>query len=250
MATIAVTDSYTTGSAKANIVFTYTYNIAQAADKTTLTVTKLVVTLTESGSGDNLTNAKAKRQLALNNGVQTRVNFGNDADEVYKVTINGATTKTISKSSSETKKHTAYTVEARFTTGISYKTVSVSVPAKTSYAVAYNANGGTGAPGNQTKWHGESLTLSTAKPTREGYTFRCWNTNASGTGTNYNSGASYTANAAATLYAVWEPRNAVNVYDASGNVRKGKVTAYDASGAARSCIISVYDANGNKRQTQ
>ncbi len=249
MAIIAVTDTYAVGNAKANIVFTYTYSIAQAADKTTLTVTKLVVTLTQSGSGDNLTTAKNHRQLALNNGVQTRVNFAN-ADEVYKVTINGATTKTISKSSAATKRHTAYTEEARFTTGTTYKTVSVSVPAKTSYAVAYNANGGTGAPGNQTKWYGESLTLSTAKPTREGYTFKCWNTNAAGTGTNYNSGASYTANAAATLYAVWEPRNAVNVYDASGNVRKGKVTAYDANGAAHSCIISVYDASGNKRQTQ
>lgn len=248
MATIAVTDTYTSGSAKANIVFTYTYDIAQAADKTTLTVTKLVVSLTQSGSGDNLTNAKNKRQLALNNGVQTRVNFA--GAETYKVTINGATTKTISKSSAAAKRHTAYSEDAIFTTGTTHKTVSVSVPAKTSYAVAYNANGGTGAPGSQTKWYSESLTLSSTKPTREGYTFKCWNTNAAGTGTNYNAGASYTANAAATLYAVWEPRNAVNVYDASGNVRKGKVTAYDANGAAHSCIISVYDASGNKRQTQ
>lgn len=122
------------------------------------------------------------------------------------------------------------------------------IPAWSSYAVAYNANGGTGAPGNQTKWYNETLTLSTTKPTREGYTFKCWNTNARGTGTNYNPGASYTGNAALSLYAVWEPRNVVNVYDANGNVHKGRVTVYDANGNARQCIVSAYDANGNKRQ--
>lgn len=80
---------------------------------------------------------------------------------------------------------------------------SISVAAKTSYTVSYNANGGSGAPSAQTKWHDTALTLSTTKPTRSGYTFSKWNTNSAGTGTSYTSGGSYTANAAATLYAVW-----------------------------------------------
>lgn len=80
---------------------------------------------------------------------------------------------------------------------------SISVAAKTSYTVSYNANGGSGAPSAQTKWHDTALTLSTTKPTRSGYTFSKWNTNSAGTGTSYSSGGSYTANAAATLYAVW-----------------------------------------------
>jgi uncharacterized repeat protein (TIGR02543 family) len=129
------------------------------------------------------------------------------------------------------------------------KNISIAIPVLASYSVIYNANGGTGAPTSQTKYYGIDLPLRTAKPTKDGYAFKCWNTDASGNGTNYNAGANYAENAAVTLYAIWEPRNVVNVYDASGNVHKGIVTAYNASGAARQCIINVYDANGYKRQT-
>lgn len=72
------------------------------------------------------------------------------------------------------------------------------------YTVSYNANGGTGAPGAQTKTHGVSLTLSSTKPTRANYNFKGWGTSASATTVSYAAGASYTANAAVTLYAVWE----------------------------------------------
>ena len=37
------------------------------------------------------------------------------------------------------------------------------------YIVSYNANGGTGAPGNQTKTYGQTLALSKTVPTRMGY---------------------------------------------------------------------------------
>ena len=83
------------------------------------------------------------------------------------------------------------------------------------YAVTYNANGGTGAPGAQTKTHGVDLTLSSTKPTRTGYTFSGWNTNASGTGTNYASGGKYTTNAALSLYAKWTPITYTVSYDAN-----------------------------------
>ena len=83
------------------------------------------------------------------------------------------------------------------------KDVPVSIPAKTSYAVTYNANGGSGAPSGQTKWHGEPLKLSTATPTRVGYVFSHWNTKANGSGTSYQKGANYTGNTALPLYAIW-----------------------------------------------
>lgn len=85
----------------------------------------------------------------------------------------------------------------------SQATVSVTVGAKPSYAVSYNANGGSGAPSGQTKWYGETLTLSTTRPTRTNYTFKGWAIS-SGGGVAYAAGATYTANAAVTLYAVWE----------------------------------------------
>lgn len=93
---------------------------------------------------------------------------------------------------------------------------TLNVPPKTSYTVAYNANGGSGAPSSQVKWYGETLSLSSTVPKRTGYTFTGWNTKADGTGTNYASGANYTANAAATLYAQWSIITYTVSYNANG----------------------------------
>lgn len=100
------------------------------------------------------------------------------------------------------------------------------------YTISYDANGGTGAPGNQTKTAGKALTLSGTKPTRSSasagsykvtlnanggnvstasltaarttkYTFKNWNTKKDGTGTAYAAGASYAADANVTLFAQW-----------------------------------------------
>jgi uncharacterized repeat protein (TIGR02543 family) len=72
------------------------------------------------------------------------------------------------------------------------------------YTVSYNANGGSDAPGNQTKTHGVNLPLSSDKPTRPNYKFLGWSKSASSTTVAYNAGAIYTPNADITLYAVWE----------------------------------------------
>lgn len=93
---------------------------------------------------------------------------------------------------------------------------SIPIPAKTSYSIKYNANGGSGAPSGQTKWYGTALTLSSTTPTRTGYKFSKWNTAANGNGTSYNAGASYTANAAATLYAQWTANTYTVSYNANG----------------------------------
>ena len=87
---------------------------------------------------------------------------------------------------------------------------------KNAYTVSYNANGGSGAPSSQIKTYGETLTLSSTKPTRSGYTFKGWATSSSATTAEYQSGGSYTKNEAATLYAVWD-RNTYSVtYNANG----------------------------------
>lgn len=91
-------------------------------------------------------------------------------------------------------------------------------PTPTTYIVKYNANGGTGAPSNQTKKQGESLTISTTKPTKTGYTFTSWNTKKDGTGTKYDIGASYTTDADLTLYAQYKENTVTYTvkYDANG----------------------------------
>ena len=84
------------------------------------------------------------------------------------------------------------------------------------YAVRYMANGGTNAPADQIKQHGVPLTLSSQQPVREGYTFVSWNTVADGSGTSWAPGATYTANANLTLYAIWSRVTYTITYNANG----------------------------------
>lgn len=99
--------------------------------------------------------------------------------------------------------------------GTMYASTTYTVPALTSYTVSYNANGGTGAPGSQTKYYGQTLKLSSTKPTRTGYSFQGWATSASGS-VSYAAGANYTSNAGATLYAVWKANTYTVKFDANG----------------------------------
>lgn len=71
------------------------------------------------------------------------------------------------------------------------------------YTISYNANGGTGAPGSQTKTYGVNLTLSLTVPTRTNYIFQGWSTSPSGT-VQYQPGGSFTTNATTILYAIWK----------------------------------------------
>lgn len=92
---------------------------------------------------------------------------------------------------------------------------SYTIPALTKYTVSYNANGGSGAPSSQSKYYGKTLTLSGTKPSRTGYTFKGWATSSGGS-VAYASGASYTANASVTLYAVWQAKTYAVKYNANG----------------------------------
>ena len=79
-----------------------------------------------------------------------------------------------------------------------------STPTPSTYTITYNANGGTNAPASQTKTEDVNLVLTKSVPKRDGYTFKGWATSASSQTVAYKAGATYTANANATLYAVWE----------------------------------------------
>lgn len=95
----------------------------------------------------------------------------------------------------------AYTAGGKY--GLDQDITLYAVWQANTYTVKYNANGGSGAPGNQTKTYGVTLKLSSTVPTRTNYTFKGWSTSANGS-VVYAAGANYTANAAVTLYAVWE----------------------------------------------
>ena len=93
---------------------------------------------------------------------------------------------------------------------------SIEIIEKKLYTVTYNANGGSGAPSSQTKVEDETLTLTSSKPTRSGYTFQGWATSSSSSTVAYGAGAAFTTNANTTLYAVWKANNYTVSYDANG----------------------------------
>lgn len=90
-----------------------------------------------------------------------------------------------------------------YAAGSSSAVGSLSVPGKPSYTISYNANGGSGQPGNQTKWYGENISLSNTRPTRANYSFLGWSTSAGGS-VNYQPGQVYNGNSNLNLYAVWK----------------------------------------------
>jgi uncharacterized repeat protein (TIGR02543 family) len=81
---------------------------------------------------------------------------------------------------------------------------TMTIGARRSYPVSYNANGGTGGPTTQTKWYGETLTIPISQPTRAGHRFIGWATSSTATSASYSPGSSYTGNAPLSLYAVWQ----------------------------------------------
>ena len=89
--------------------------------------------------------------------------------------------------------------------------------------LTYDAQGGSGAPGNQTGNAASNVTVSSTVPTRAGYTFTGWDTMADGSGTDYAGGATYTLpnSGTVTLYAQWTADAASN---RQGAANQGGVT--------------------------
>lgn len=88
--------------------------------------------------------------------------------------------------------------------------------------IRYNPNppAGKTAGGNGTpNWDGHTGDTPAIRGngwTIDGYTFAGWTTNATGGGTKYAPGASWTANGTLTLYAQWTPGEAGLTYDGNG----------------------------------
>jgi uncharacterized repeat protein (TIGR02543 family) len=78
------------------------------------------------------------------------------------------------------------------------------------YTVTFNLNGATGTvPPTQTVQSGDSITLPSYTGITPPASYNCkfdgWNTNAAGTGTNYNSGDIFIPTADTAIYAKWVP---------------------------------------------
>lgn len=76
-------------------------------------------------------------------------------------------------------------------------------PAKKTFTITFNANGGSGEIKAQSAESGSEITLTANAFTRDGYTFSGWNTAADGKGAPHDDKAKITLTADITLYAQW-----------------------------------------------
>ena len=94
------------------------------------------------------------------------------------------------------------------------------------YTVTYNPGAnGTGEEFTAVKTHGEDLTLSSVEFTREGYTQDGWMTMEDGVAVEYAFGATYTENAALTLYPHWVAVYTITYAAGEGDGITGEVAA-------------------------
>ena len=108
------------------------------------------------------------------------------------------------------------------------------------YTISYNANGGTGAPSNQTVKHGESLTLSSGIPVKGKYTFLGWATSPDGVA-SYQPGGTMKGSQTLTLYAVWGDTESpvitsASITNVSANKATYTITATDNIGVADAVV--------------
>lgn len=129
-----------------------------------------------------------------------------------------------------------FNVTGGFGNGSSSATATVTLPAKPSWTVSYSANGGSGAPSSQTKWAGDTLTLSNTVPTRANYGFLGWATS-SGGAASYQPGDTYATDAALALYAVWRLLYTAPALSLSVQ-RVASATATDGDPSGEFCLAS------------
>ena len=119
--------------------------------------------------------------------------------------------------------------------------------------VAFNANGGTGAPAsvsNQGYTELIYITLPTTYPTRSGYTFLGWSITRGSTTAEYSPGMTYqfwgnTTGYTHTLYAVWSRASSGGAYVFQNGVFKN-ATVYIYSGGWKRATPYIFDGSSWK----
>jgi uncharacterized repeat protein (TIGR02543 family) len=114
---------------------------------------------------------------------------------------------------------------------VHFNTFTAVVQNHTTVIISYDSNGGTGtAPSPETVNPGSSIILPNGSGlSKAGFIFAGWNTNASGTGTNYDAGYLYTPTGSITLYARWlqEPGTAGSITLSVAQITDGAPIFYN-----------------------
>lgn len=123
----------------------------------------------------------------------------------WDVTRGASATKTLAK------RHDGYSIglsgtatnASGYLNGTSQATASVYIPPVKHFTYHFDANGGTGAPGDADKWYGEHYWMTSARPVRAGYEFLGWSDAKGATSAKWVAGDDVTPDVDTTFYAVW-----------------------------------------------
>ena len=83
------------------------------------------------------------------------------------------------------------------------------------YTLSFDANGGIGSMKNQSFTFDMLFRLNRNTFTKDGYTFKEWNTKRDGTGASYSDGQTISASEDITLYAIWESTTGTITYNSN-----------------------------------
>jgi uncharacterized repeat protein (TIGR02543 family) len=114
-----------------------------------------------------------------------------------------------------------------------------------SIVLTYDSNGGTGAPAPDTHTALTAITLPSAVPTRAGFTFLGWTTDAGNSGTVYSANGAYTTPATnGVLYAKWAAIDYTFVYNTNGGTA-GAGAPTSVTGLNVGGLVTVYVVDGS-----
>ena len=143
-------------------------------------------------------------------------------------------------------------------TGVYSEIVYHSIDPSMKYTVTYDGNGNTdGTAPTDTKEYTSEVSAvvlgNTGNLEKSGYIFKCWNTNADGSGTSYNEGDPVTLNSDITLYAQWEeiPSDytitipaTLDIANAGWNELNGGITAKGTLANGKVLTVTAESKNG------
>ena len=114
------------------------------------------------------------------------------------------------------------------------------------FCVYFYGNGGSNVPSQQYVLSGNSLTISSTKPTRTGYIFKGWSTSSSATSASYVPGGSYRFSSNTNLYAVWKSCS----HSYKGGICSSCGYEYPLSISSHSATYVVTNSDGAKLWTR
>ena len=174
-------------------------------------------------SGHVYTDSRPSRTITLNSsGLSVTVEKTKEPQQILLRTTIGGTVGTLSVTG-QVSTYSEFRQDAiDWFAKVTPDTHYITIPPIPSYTITYDTDGGSAAPASQTKWYNEALSLSNIKPTKDGYKFMGWRAS---NGREYQLGATYTANEATTLTAIWEETKVSVKVKTGGEWKEGELRA-------------------------